>query len=233
MRGGRASFIAEASTPCTASCCAAHGEAVLGVLVATWRSYLPRGPSSESSSIFVRIPTKRGKPPANRELRLAAGVAVFLTQPGSQIKSQRAERNPCAKAVVWAEKRIKFSVPCDTLFLKVLDLRETELGLKRYGLANRGHQSVFGSPQGNFPIEIPARLEKILAIQELHTVSEHVLFLKVMGSRITFQGELRFARCGPANRGYRSVSHTGGSFSDRDSSLTGGALDDPRVAHCS
>ena len=29
---------------------------------------------------------------------------------------------------------------CATLFLKVLDLQETELGLERYDLANRGHR---------------------------------------------------------------------------------------------
>ena len=65
-----------------------------------------------------------------------------------------------------------------TLFLKVLDLRETELGLERYGPANRGHQSVFGSPEDVFPIEISARLGKILAIRKLHAVSEHVLFMQ-------------------------------------------------------
>ena len=76
---------------------------------------------------------------------------------------------------------------CATLFLRVLDLRETELGLERYGPANKGHRRVFGSPEGNFPIEIPTRLEKILTIREFHAVSEHVLFLKFMGSQITFQ----------------------------------------------
>ena len=53
---------------------------------------------------------------------------------------------------------------CTTLFLKVLDLQETELRLKRYGLANRGHQSVFGSPEDDFSIEIPARPGKISTI---------------------------------------------------------------------
>jgi hypothetical protein len=53
---------------------------------------------------------------------------------------------------------------CATLFLKVLDLREAELGLERYVPANRGHQSVFGPSEGIFPIEIPARAWKILMI---------------------------------------------------------------------
>ena len=66
---------------------------------------------------------------------------------------------------------------CATLFFKVLDLQETELGLERYGLVNRGHQSVFGPPEGIFLIGIPARPGKILVIRELHAMSEHVLFL--------------------------------------------------------
>ena len=185
---------------------------------------------------------------------------------------------------------------CATLSLKVLDLQEIELGLERYGPTNKSHRGVFGSLEGNFPVKISARPEKILTIREFHAMSEHVLFLKVMGLRIIFQrdrknlcasvtssggetmkfstvlfhwsvfarmvdvvpdvgfwqflyhrkacatyflkvsglhrGELGFARCGPANRGRRNVSHAGGSSSDRDSSLTGGALDDPRVTRC-
>ena len=52
-------------------------------------------------------------------------------------------------------------------------------------------------------------------------------FLKVLDLH---RGELGFARYDPANRGCRSVFHVGGSFSDRDSGLTGEALDYPRVA---
>jgi hypothetical protein len=33
----------------------------------------------------AKIPAKRGKPPANRELHVVAGVALFLTHPGSRI----------------------------------------------------------------------------------------------------------------------------------------------------
>uniref|UniRef100_A0A2N9FG90 Uncharacterized protein n=1 Tax=Fagus sylvatica TaxID=28930 RepID=A0A2N9FG90_FAGSY len=69
----------------------------------------------------------------------------------------------------------------------LLDLREIELGLERYGPTNRGHRSVFGSLEDVFPIKIPARPGKILAIQELHVVFEHVLSLKVMDLRITLQ----------------------------------------------
>ena len=52
-------------------------------------------------------------------------------------------------------------------------------------------------------------------------------FLKVLSSH---RGELGFTRCGLMNRGRWNVSHAGGSFSDRDCGLTGGTLDDPRVA---
>jgi hypothetical protein len=55
-------------------------------------------------------------------------------------------------------------------------------------------------------------------------------FLKV---RALHRGELGFTRYDLANRGRWNVPHAGGSFSDRDSGLTGGALDDPRVARCS
>jgi hypothetical protein len=54
-------------------------------------------------------------------------------------------------------------------------------------------------------------------------------FLKVPGLR---RGELGFARYDPANTGCWSVSHVGGLSSDRDSSLTRGALDNPRVTRC-
>ena len=52
---------------------------------------------------------------------------------------------------------------CISYFCKVPDLRESELGLVRYGPANRGHRSVFGPFEGGFPIRIPARPGKILA----------------------------------------------------------------------
>ena len=72
----------------------------------------------------------------------------------------------------------------DTLFLKVLDLRKVGLGLETYGPANRSSQSVFSSLEGHFPIEILAKPGMILAIQELHAMSECVLFLKVPDLRI-------------------------------------------------
>uniref|UniRef100_A0A2N9FV27 Uncharacterized protein n=1 Tax=Fagus sylvatica TaxID=28930 RepID=A0A2N9FV27_FAGSY len=41
---------------------------------------------------------------------------------------------------------------CVAYFCKVPDLRKSELGLVRYGPANRGHRGVFGPFEGSFPI---------------------------------------------------------------------------------
>uniref|UniRef100_A0A2N9GX88 Uncharacterized protein n=1 Tax=Fagus sylvatica TaxID=28930 RepID=A0A2N9GX88_FAGSY len=51
---------------------------------------------------------------------------------------------------------------CAAYFCKVLDLWKSELGLVRYGPANRGHRGVFGPFEGSFPIGIPAGPDKIL-----------------------------------------------------------------------
>uniref|UniRef100_A0A2N9HBC4 Uncharacterized protein n=1 Tax=Fagus sylvatica TaxID=28930 RepID=A0A2N9HBC4_FAGSY len=47
------------------------------------------------------------------------------------------------------------------------------------------------------------------------------------------RGKLGFARYDLANRGRWNVLYAKGLFSDRDSGLTRGALDDPEVARCS
>jgi hypothetical protein len=55
-------------------------------------------------------------------------------------------------------------------------LRESELGFARYGSANRGRRGVFGPFEDSFPIKIPVRPGKILAIREFHVVHECVFF---------------------------------------------------------
>ena len=162
---------------------------------------------------LAKIPVDRGKPPANQELHIVAGVIIFPTHPGSLINSLWVEKTLRAKAVVWEKNASNLWLvfpyflsvfahmfdlapdvgfrrswyrwkACVTLFLTVPCLRETELGLERYGPANKGHQSVFGPSEGIFPIEIPARLGRILTIWEFHAVSEHVLFPMHLGSQI-------------------------------------------------
>uniref|UniRef100_A0A2N9EF74 Reverse transcriptase Ty1/copia-type domain-containing protein n=1 Tax=Fagus sylvatica TaxID=28930 RepID=A0A2N9EF74_FAGSY len=125
---------------------------------------------------------------------------------------------------------------CATFFCKVLDLWETELRTERYGPANRGRQSVSSPSEGIFPAKILARPGKALTIREFHTVHERVLLSNMPGLadqlvvQALHRGELGFARYDLANRGRWNVPYAKGSFSDRDSGLTGGALDDPEVA---
>uniref|UniRef100_A0A2N9EGD1 Uncharacterized protein n=1 Tax=Fagus sylvatica TaxID=28930 RepID=A0A2N9EGD1_FAGSY len=73
---------------------------------------------------------------------------------------------------------------CAAYFCKVPDLRESELGLVRYGPASRGHRGVFGPFEGSFPIGIPADPDKFLAIREFHVVHGCVLFPMCPGSQI-------------------------------------------------
>ena len=153
----------------------------------------------------IKIPVKREMFLANREFHVVAGVVIFPTQLGSKINLLRVGKTLRAKAAVREENAFysqrvfsqifsQFAhvfdlVPdvgfrrswyrrkaCVAYFCKVPDSRESELGLMRYGPANRGHRSVFGPFEGSFPTRIPASSGKLLAIREFHAVHECVFF---------------------------------------------------------
>jgi hypothetical protein len=58
----------------------------------------------------AKIPAKREMLPANRELYVVAGVAVFLKVSNLWTNSYRVGKNLCAKAAIWGEKRVRFPV---------------------------------------------------------------------------------------------------------------------------
>uniref|UniRef100_A0A2N9GD24 Integrase catalytic domain-containing protein n=1 Tax=Fagus sylvatica TaxID=28930 RepID=A0A2N9GD24_FAGSY len=135
----------------------------------------------------MKIPVKRGMLSANREFHVVAGVIIFPTHPGSRINLLRAGKTLRAKAALpMSDFDVlgtvgKLALP---IFARFLDLRKSELGLVRYGPANRGHRGVFGPFEGSFPIGIPAGPDKFLAIREFHVVHGCVFFPMCPGSQI-------------------------------------------------
>uniref|UniRef100_A0A2N9G098 Uncharacterized protein n=1 Tax=Fagus sylvatica TaxID=28930 RepID=A0A2N9G098_FAGSY len=135
--------------------------------------------------LFPTIPIKRGMLSANREFHVVAGVFIFPTHPGLQINLLRAGKTLRAKAAVRKKKCVLLPARFFSNLVPVPDLWKSELGLVRYGPANRGHRGVFGPFEGIFRSVIPARPGKILAIREFHSVMhECVFFPTCPGSRI-------------------------------------------------
>ena len=87
-------------------------------------------PEVGSSELFLcvfpaKILVKRGKPPANRELHVVAGVVIFPTHPGPCVNLQRVGKTLRAKAAVWEKnaQNLQLIFPCFLfVFARVFDL---------------------------------------------------------------------------------------------------------------
>jgi hypothetical protein len=77
----------------------------------TEKLWLPEvGASKLFFCVFpTKIPAKREMLPANQELHVIAGVAVFLKVPNLWINLQRVGKTLRMKAAIWKEKRVRFS----------------------------------------------------------------------------------------------------------------------------
>uniref|UniRef100_A0A2N9GU35 Uncharacterized protein n=1 Tax=Fagus sylvatica TaxID=28930 RepID=A0A2N9GU35_FAGSY len=143
----------------------------------SWSRYLSNAPGLADQLVASRKDSAReGGCPGRKN-------AFYSQRVFSQILSQFARVFDLAPDVGFRRSWYRRKA-CVAYFCKVPDLRKSELGLVRYGPANRGHRGVFGPFEGSFPIRIPARPGKILAIREFHVMHECVFFPMCPGSRI-------------------------------------------------
>jgi hypothetical protein len=73
----------------------------------------------------AKIPAKRGKPPANRELHVVAGVIIFPMHLASRVNLQRVGKTLRTKAAVREKNasNLRLIFPCFlSVFARVFDL---------------------------------------------------------------------------------------------------------------
>uniref|UniRef100_A0A2N9GU55 Uncharacterized protein n=1 Tax=Fagus sylvatica TaxID=28930 RepID=A0A2N9GU55_FAGSY len=122
----------------------------------SWSRYLSNAPGLADQLVAIRKDSAR-------EGGCPGGKNAFYSQRlFSQILSQFARIFDLAPDVRFRRSWYRWKA-CAAYFCKVPDLRKSELGLVRYGPANRGHRGVFGPFEGSFPIGIPASPGRLCA----------------------------------------------------------------------